>query len=229
MFAKSYDINGTCVGGSAPLPMYRTEAAMKLFYATEKEAYLRLRSIGSRFIPDQVRFDDEARTVYTSCDGSDLSMCHKKGIELPEDWEAQVLAMVKEYQQVGLFKSNISFSNLIYDSNSETLKAIGFSVAKPRQGWAYKTEVERLFQSFAHHSVDYAAELAHANTDFASQETEKLVQIWKDNWKTPEKVSAEYRGGFQAEGAQQYHWLQATNNEFTNFQVSNYIDTNNKI
>lgn len=225
MVAKCYDINGTCIGGASPLPTYRTEAAMKLFYETEKEAYSRLRSIGSRFIPKQVRFDDETRTVYTSFEGDDLSLCLEKGVVLPENWESQVIAMVEEYQKVGLFKSNISFSNLVYNPENESIKAIGFSVAKPRQGWAFKTEVERIFQAFSHHSVDYAEQLVRANTDFSMPEAIKVVEMWKHNWKTPEDIPQTYRGGFQAEEADRYHKLQATNSGFNNFNLSEFIDT----
>lgn len=225
MIAKTYDINGICVGGSLPLPTYRTEAAMKLFYGTEKEAYSRLLSIGSRFIPDVVRFDDDTRTVYTSHEGMDLSLCFERGIELPEDWESQVVAMVKEYKDAGLFKSNISFSNLVYRPGSDTIKAIGFSVAKPRQGWAYKTEVERVFQAFSHHGVEYAEQLVLTNTDFSTAEALEVVENWKNHWKTPEKIPQKYRGGFQAEEASRYHNLQATNAGFNNFNLSSFIDT----
>lgn len=141
LIKKVYAQDVVCVGGAVS-SKYNAPLYHDYFYEHEKKAYKALKSMGSRYVPDQISFNDEERSITMSCHGNDLLMNFERGWVAEEHHLEQIAEMANEYRQAGFFKRNICASNLIYDQANDRLRAIDFKFVVPRTNEALAQEIQ---------------------------------------------------------------------------------------
>ena len=162
---KVYAENVRCVGGA--LPRYNDNYYLSYFYNAEKKAYTKLRNAGSRYIPRDLVFKDKEQTITMAYHGSDLLINRYKNQWRPSERHLQQIAeMAEEYRQVGLFKRNISASNLILDKSQDRLIAIDFKYAVPRSFDVLAQEIQHQHLLLPRISKDLPLRLLSSFADF---------------------------------------------------------------
>lgn len=171
---KRYCKNGiNCMGESIVMH----DESLERRYRAEKSAYLRLADVGSKFLPENLIFNDEERSISMKYYGKDLlTRVHLFGEEIPASIRAQVVPMFEEYRQAGFFKVNFALSNLLVDEANARLVGIGFSEHVNRNSKNLIWEVH-LLGSVCSHFPDLAANLQHVYSDFSPDLVRSLTEV----------------------------------------------------
>lgn len=142
LIKKVYALNMPSVGGVIA-PKYNAPLYHNYFYENEKKAYSQLRAMGSRYIPEQISFNDEERSITMAYHGRDLLTNRFQDGWQPEDRHIeQIIEMSHEYRLAGFFKRNVCASNLIYDFAEDRLRAIDFKFIVPRTSDVVAQEIQ---------------------------------------------------------------------------------------
>lgn len=180
---KVYAQDIPCVGGAIS-KKYNAALYHDFFYQKEKQSYLTLMNMGSRYIPSRITFNDDERSITMSHHGVDLLINEfQKQWQPKEKHIEQIVEMAEEYRQAGFFKRNICASNLIYDRAQDRLLAIDFKFAVPRKADVVAQEVqhhymllrkinptlpERMQTTFADFSAEHVAAYAKVSDQIYS-------------------------------------------------------------
>lgn len=177
LIKKVYAQDVLCVGGTVSTK-YNAPVYHEYFYEHEKKAYLKLQEMGSRYIPRQLSFDDEERSITMSYHGGDLFMNRLQNGWTPSDRHIeQIVEMAHEYRQAGFFKRNICASNLIYDRTYDCLRAIDFKFVVPRTQEALAQEIQHHHLLLRKINLDLPQKLQVTFTDFSAADVQAYSSV----------------------------------------------------
>ncbi len=173
---KVYAENVLCVGGA--LPRYNDNFYLNYFYNAEKAAYTKLRAAGSRYIPRDLVFNDKEQTITMAYHGSDLLINRYRNQWHPSERHLQqIIEMAEEYREIGLFKRNISASNLIWDSSQDRLIAVDFKYAVPRTVDILPQEIQHQHLLLPNIAKDLPRQFLSTFSDFSQEQVRAYTEV----------------------------------------------------
>lgn len=175
LIKKVYAMDVACVGGSKP--KYNDLYSHNFFYQTEKNTFLKLQSIGSKYIPQDLVFNDREQSISMKYQGNDLL------IEMAEGWKPtaahleQIIEMAEEYKRIGVFKRNICASNIILDKSQDRLLAIDFKYTVARTEKYLPQEIQHQQMLLKSIDSELPAKLTSTFSDFSSGKVDKYFTV----------------------------------------------------
>lgn len=137
---KKFLVDGICIGGARPNLEFNSYSAMKRAYEKEKHALSLLKGIGSRYIPRDLKFNDDKLEIVSSFGGYDLLIGNSNHNLISDKWCQNIVDMSHEYRKIGIMKQTISLSHLVDDYNQGNLVALDF------KWWEKRTRDPRIFE-----------------------------------------------------------------------------------
>lgn len=200
---KKYLVDGTCSNGLQPCLFLNNSRTMASLYSTDKATLLKLQSNGSLFIPTPLSFDDSKLEITMPYLGQDyLHLTREQGLdfvskELVDSRIVSLNAMMEEYRNIGIFKMNISPSNL-YEHDGRTI-ASDFKFARKRSHataihqinelysllskWIGPQNVVHLKASFSDFSPNFIDEQFKKSKElFLSRSPQHLLDLYKNRF-----------------------------------------------
>lgn len=157
-----------------------TEQDLQRLYLNEKNAYQKLIELDAAFLPEQLVFNDDAKSISMRYYGPDLLQLQVKKQWLPLSQEAlnkQILEILEVYRQANIFKRNFWQMNIVFDYNRGRIIPIGYSNATERRPDLLVSEVMGYFKLGAREMRVALAGTQRAFSDFPSERVEALFAL----------------------------------------------------